>query len=73
MGREKEINKHTQYVRAPVKNAKKDEEVGATVVGARRLYICYQYISTRERKEERVVLSQKKRVAVASAEKLLLV
>jgi recombinational DNA repair ATPase RecF len=35
MGREKEINKHTQYVRALAKNAKKDEEVGATVVGAR--------------------------------------
>lgn len=47
-------------VRASQK-CKEDEEVGATVVGARRLYICYQRISTRKRTEkERVVLAQEK-------------
>ncbi len=59
MGREKEINKHTVCARASQK-CKVDEEVGATVVGARRLYICYQCTSNRERKGERVVLSQKR-------------
>lgn len=35
------------------KNAAKDEVVGTTVVDARRLYICYQYISLIERKKKR--------------------
>ena len=74
MRREKEINKYIVYRRIYARASQKckvDEEVGATVVGARRLYICYQCTSN----GERIVLffRKKKRKAMASAEKLLLV